>query len=562
MDETTPPTTPGQGRPHDETPDAVPTTAPGTPHATTPGASASSASSAEPASSGPAYGSPAPSGPAYGSPPQDGPGAGGPGVAGAGFFGSIRRFGVQRSDDRWIGGVCSGIADRLGIDPLIVRGLFVVAALLSGVGAVAYALAWALLPERRDGRIHAEELFAGRFDIAVLGIAALLVMGLGRGDGWWGVAGPPWAHDIAGFLSGLLWLGFVVGLVIAVPALISRNRATHGPGRPPAGAVPPYGTPGSSGPAPRTTPYGPGAPYASATATSPAYASGSGGGQPYTSPYAGPPYGSATAYASAPTAHASGPAAPAAPAYAATPTAYGTPRAYGPRPVTPSAPPRPKPPRRRGPGATSIGIVVALALLTLAGLLAADRAGEFDGPVLLTTLGVTALLAGIGVVVSGLRGRTSGSLGFLAIMALVASLPVGAATHRDWAWDGSGIHQSTDPVVVTTRTAAAEGLHFGAGDAVLDLTDVPLSDDLLQVPVSVGAGRVEIVVPDDAAVQAAVGVGLGKVTWDVDGDYQTASGIRMDDSTFRDQASETGSPQLSLDVSVGAGEVTITRENS
>jgi len=139
---------------------------------------------------------------------------------------------------------------------------------------------------------------------------------------------------------------------------------------------------------------------------------------------------------------------------------------------------------------------------------------------------------------------------------------VGAATHRDWAWDGSGIHQSTDPVVVTTRTAAAEGLHFGAGDAVLDLTDVPLSDDLLQVPVSVGAGRVEIVVPDDAAVQAAVRVGLGKVTWDVDGDYQTASGIRMDDSTFRDQASETGSPQLSLDVTVGAGEVTITRENS
>ncbi|WP_146806464.1 PspC domain-containing protein [Cellulomonas persica] len=598
MNDTTPPTTPGPGQPQDPTPDATsapasssderPASGPAgaetpTPGAATadpaaPGTAGSGPAAPGPAGSGPTGSGPTGSGPAGSGPSGSGPaGAGpagpgpaGPGPAGfgpaptpsgAGFFGSIRRFGVVRSDDRWVGGVCAGVAERLGIDPLIVRGLLVVATLLSGVGAVAYALGWALLPERRDGRIHAEELFAGRFDIAILGVAALLVTGLGRGDGWWGVAGPGWAHGVSGVLSGLLWLAFIVAVVIAVPVLISRHRTPSGPPHPGAphgpatpygpGAVPPYGTPASSGAA-RTTPYGPGAPYASATATGPAYATAS-TAPPSTSSYGAP--AQPQAYAGSTYGHPTYGTPPAGAPYGPGPTAYAS------RPA-PTAPPRPQPPRRRGPGATSTGIVVALSLLTLAGLLAAERAGTFDGPVLLTTLGVTAVLAGVGIVVSGLRGRTSGSLGFLAIVALLVSLPAGVTTHRDWTWDDGGIHRADQPVLVTTRADAAEGLHFGAGEAVLDLSDVPVTDELLQIPVSVGAGRVEIVVPEDAAVEATVRVGLGKVVWDVDGAYKSASGVRMDDTTFRDDASEAGGAQLSLDVSVGAGEVTITRENS
>ena len=428
------------------------------------------------------------------------PGAVPPAPSGGAFFAWLRGLGVERTDDRWIGGVSAGLADRLGIDPLIVRGLFVVAFLLSGVGAVAYGIAWALLPERRDGRIHAEELVAGRFDVAVLGAAALVVVGLGRGGrGWWGFqAGPGWTQGFFGVVSGLLWLAFVVAIGITVLVLVTRH---HQPGAPR-----------------RESPYGP-------APTSPTMPSPT---TPYPSPYA-----------------SGGPAATTATA-----------------PATVTTVAEPAKPRRSGPGATSVGIVVALALLSVAGLLLAERSGAFDGPVLLTALGVTAVLAGLGVVVAGLRGRRSGALGFLAIAALVASLPVGATSHRGWSWDGAGFHDANEPVHLTSRTAAEGGLRFGAGEAVLDLTDVPLDDDTLVVPVSVGAGRVEVVVPADAAVEATVRVGLGNVTWDVDGHRATSGGIGLDGRTFQDDASRDGAAQLSLDVSVGAGEVTITREDA
>jgi phage shock protein PspC (stress-responsive transcriptional regulator) len=45
-----------------------------------------------------------------------------------------------------IGGVCAGIADHLGIDPVIVRVTTVALAFAGGAGAVAYVAAWVLMP--------------------------------------------------------------------------------------------------------------------------------------------------------------------------------------------------------------------------------------------------------------------------------------------------------------------------------------------------------------------------------------------------------------------------------
>lgn len=55
---------------------------------------------------------------------------------------------VRRTDDRMIAGVCSGIADYLGVDPTIVRLAVVVGTVLGfGTLLVAYVLAWLLMPE-------------------------------------------------------------------------------------------------------------------------------------------------------------------------------------------------------------------------------------------------------------------------------------------------------------------------------------------------------------------------------------------------------------------------------
>ncbi|MEJ2889141.1 PspC domain-containing protein [Actinomycetospora aeridis] len=58
-------------------------------------------------------------------------------------------FGFRRSvHDRWIAGVCGGIAARTGLDVTLVRVLAVLLAVFGHlVGLIAYLAAWALVPE-------------------------------------------------------------------------------------------------------------------------------------------------------------------------------------------------------------------------------------------------------------------------------------------------------------------------------------------------------------------------------------------------------------------------------
>lgn len=49
-------------------------------------------------------------------------------------------------DDRWIAGVCAGLARRFGVSPGVVRLIFVVSCLLPGPQFLAYLILWALLP--------------------------------------------------------------------------------------------------------------------------------------------------------------------------------------------------------------------------------------------------------------------------------------------------------------------------------------------------------------------------------------------------------------------------------
>jgi len=92
------------------------------------------------------------------------------------FFAWVAGLGVARSDG-WIGGVGAGLASRLRIDPLVVRGVLVVAALFGLPMIFLYAAAWALLPDP-EGRIHLRELLHGRFQAAHVGILAGLLIGM------------------------------------------------------------------------------------------------------------------------------------------------------------------------------------------------------------------------------------------------------------------------------------------------------------------------------------------------------------------------------------------------
>ena len=93
------------------------------------------------------------------------------------FFNSIRAMNLYRAQPRVLGGVCSGISQRYGIDMTLMRILFIVAALL-GFGGFLYSLAWAFLPEVEDGRIHVEQALHGDF---TGGLAGAIVLALFSG---------------------------------------------------------------------------------------------------------------------------------------------------------------------------------------------------------------------------------------------------------------------------------------------------------------------------------------------------------------------------------------------
>ncbi|MFC9560797.1 PspC domain-containing protein [Agromyces sp. NPDC056965] len=187
---------------------------------------------------------------AAGAPPSSGaPGAAGthqradaaaaPGTGtGAGFYDWLRRLGVPRRAG-WLGGVCAGVAARLGIDPIIVRGIVVVVAVLGAPFVLLYAIAWVLLPDT-DGEIHFERLVRGIVDPAIVGIAVMAVIGFiplvqGGWLGWrWWPDWPTFRDPVFGFDLGwplrILWVLLLVGGVIALVVWLAQRASQSSPG--------------------------------------------------------------------------------------------------------------------------------------------------------------------------------------------------------------------------------------------------------------------------------------------------------------------------------------------
>ena len=126
------------------------------------------------------------------------------------FFNSIRAMNLYRAQPRVLGGVCSGISQRYGIDMTLMRILFIVAALL-GFGGFLYALAWAFLPEVEDGRIHVEQALHGDF---TGGLAGAIVLAL--------FSGAP-ASVSLGFLPSFFGNSTLIGIAAVVAVLLIAN---------------------------------------------------------------------------------------------------------------------------------------------------------------------------------------------------------------------------------------------------------------------------------------------------------------------------------------------------
>lgn len=159
----------------------------------------------------------------------------------AALFRWSRGLGVVRADG-WVGGVCGGIAGRFGIDPLIVRGVFVVATLVGLPAVIAYLVCWILLPDVR-GRIPLQRL--GRTSLGpvaiTLGVIAVVVFGLlfaaaswrsGSDLAWLLLGG--WGWQVLGlsgfgqFVTMVLWAVLAVGVIMIITKIAVTGRSVPG----------------------------------------------------------------------------------------------------------------------------------------------------------------------------------------------------------------------------------------------------------------------------------------------------------------------------------------------
>jgi len=109
---------------------------------------------------------------------------------------------------RVVAGLCSGVAGRFGVDPLLVRLGFLVATLAGGLGLGLYLLGWLVVPLREGAAPAPRRLAGGRGAVEMAGGAALLLLSVlltFRELGLWFSDAVVWPLVLVTVGAALLW---------------------------------------------------------------------------------------------------------------------------------------------------------------------------------------------------------------------------------------------------------------------------------------------------------------------------------------------------------------------
>jgi phage shock protein PspC (stress-responsive transcriptional regulator)/signal transduction histidine kinase len=132
-----------------------------------------------------------------------------------------------------LGGVCAGLGPRLGLDPLVLRVGFVIAAVAGGVGIGLYAICWVLLPADETAAPEGSRIgraFGRRESWLVAGGIVLLVLAvllLFRAWGIWVGDAIVWPLVLASGGGALIWRQSQSAAVVEAPP---REQAKPGGG--------------------------------------------------------------------------------------------------------------------------------------------------------------------------------------------------------------------------------------------------------------------------------------------------------------------------------------------
>ena len=128
-------------------------------------------------------------------------------------------------EGRVLSGVCAGVAQRLGADPLLVRVAFVAAA-TTGLGFALYALGWALMPSD-ESAAPVRRIPTGRAAVEVglgAGLLVLSVLLAMRGLGLWFSDAVAWPLVLVAAGGALLWRQSQTRPAPATPRDTARPR--------------------------------------------------------------------------------------------------------------------------------------------------------------------------------------------------------------------------------------------------------------------------------------------------------------------------------------------------
>ncbi|WP_409485011.1 PspC domain-containing protein [Arsenicicoccus dermatophilus] len=424
------------------------------------------------------------------------------------FCERVRATGIRRRlTDRWVAGVCAGVADAVGVDPVVVRIAWGLTLLLGGVGVAAYFLAFSLLADTAEQIPLERAVRRGDGDSVVLLVFTGLLVADLLGDLGRGVQG-----NTRGLGLALTWSAVAVA---GVWWWLRRRRAGRGLA---SGSAEPSGPPGPTGTAPDVM-----APAVDRAA-----------------PARGPqPSTTATTSAWARAAPARGPQ-----------PWVDLSRADA-EPVGAAAPARFRRPSLGWPGALA---TLGLAGIGAGGVLTAQSLGRvhLEHPAQVATAAALGLCAAF-LVVIGLAGRRGG-LTTAVVVLLSLGLAAGAETTRssDGWWTRVHVGSAArDTSWAPTELRGGETYQVRAGDGLLDLTH--LDPELVSgrsITTDVGLGDLVVRVPQGLTVRVRGDVGLG------DRRVRRADG-EVTDVGNGEAVVGDGRPVLDLVAHVGLGDLTI-----
>jgi len=472
-----------------------------------------------------------------------------PPISGNRFFAWIRGIDIRR-EPGWIGGVCSGIAARLGIDPLIVRGIAVVIAVLGGPAILLYAIAWLLLPDAND-KIHLEEVFRGRLEAPIAAIGALIVLSLlPVTEGFWYAGAGFWGEPHWGASAGrAIWTVLLLGALVWFVVWLARRGST------PVAAAATRPRDASAFVAGDTTTASP----TVAFTTTPSSA---------TPTTAYPP----TSFAPAPT-NATEPELAAWREQQAQVRAeqdafrnqQARDKAAANRAAAEEAQRKRAAQREiyRAENARTrshpLFSLIVIGLSIVAGGLATVSVANGDVSVTSVVVGLATMLAvlAIGIIINGIRGKRSG--GAAGVAALVLPTLIIASTLST-----VEIAVADTPQITYTPTES-QNYTLDGGRVELDLTKVVLEEpgDFYNdvISLNIGVGDVTVIVPDDAHVLFNATVGAGSISTEGSFDSNRIGPMQTlyTEYTPGNQSLNTV-PQMSVSVQMGAGNITVIEE--